>query len=297
MSDVLNCDGMTAAQARAAVRAHCGAQEAARKAERDKRAEHRRANAERLGWVVGHPPARPKKFPVRVGQRPEIRFNGRRALVAATEDAFIGFDSGHPVKRLTFEVVAGRYDCFRVTAILEDGDLTPATYWLSGCDVSEVTTGGAIRFCSGFELAARDCAAAFAVQAIPEPEVAASRHLLKAAAALQQADAAPANSKPKTKQRQAVTQRDAAKLCGVTEETIRRWEKGESTPEGYPGRQDAVTLRAWAARREEAAKLKRGLTKMTIARDIDAATQKKQHSDWQADMRRRGATGYRSSDY
>ena len=180
MSDVLNCDGMSVEEARAALRARCKAQEAARIAERDKRAEHLRVNSGRLGWVVGHPPARPKKFPVRVGQRPEIRFNGRRALVARWQDAFIGFDSGHPVKRLTFEIVAGRYDCFRVTAILEDVDLTRETYWLSGCDVSEVTTGGAIRFCSGFELAA-----AFAVQAIPEPEVATARHLLKAAAALE----------------------------------------------------------------------------------------------------------------
>jgi len=105
------------------------------------------------------------------------------------------------------------------------------------------------------------------------------------------------NGKPKTKQRQAVTQSEAAKLCGVTEETIRRWEKGEGTPSRYPGRHDAVTLRAWAAWREEAANIKRGLTKMTIVRDMDRATQKKQHSDWQADMRRRGATGYRSSDY
>lgn len=185
MSDVLNCAGMTAEQARAALRAHCRAQDAARKAERDKRAEHRRANAERLGWVVGHPQARPKKFP-RYPLRtfPGINFNGRRALVAATEDEFIGFDSGHPLKRLAFDIVAGRYDCFRVTAILEDEDLTAETYWLSGSDVSEVT-GGAIRFCSGFELAARDGAAAFAVRPIPEPEVAASRLLLKAAAALE----------------------------------------------------------------------------------------------------------------
>ena len=115
--------------------------------------------------------------------------------------------------------------------------------------------------------------------------------------AMQQADAAPANSKPKTKQRQAVTLLEAAQLCNVTEKTIRRWEKGESTPEGYPGRGDAVALGAWAARRKEAANIKRGLTKMTIVRDMDRATQKKQHSDWQADMRRRGATGYRSSDY
>jgi hypothetical protein len=115
--------------------------------------------------------------------------------------------------------------------------------------------------------------------------------------AMQQADAAPANSKPKTKQRQAVTLLEAAQLCNVTEKTIRRWEKGESTPEGYPGRGDAVALGAWVACRKEAANIKRGLTKMTIVRDMDRATQKKQHSDWQADMRRRGATGYRSSDY
>ena len=114
--------------------------------------------------------------------------------------------------------------------------------------------------------------------------------------AMRQADAAPAN-KPKTKKRQPVTQRDAAKLCNVTEKTIRRWEKGEATPEDYPGRGDAVALGAWAARRKEAANIKRGLTKMAIVRDMDRATQKKQYSDWQAEMRRRGATGYRSSDY
>jgi hypothetical protein len=182
MSDVLNCDGMTAEQARAALRAHCRAHETAANAERGKRAEHRRANSERLGWVIGQPPVRPEKHPAR--QCPKIRFNGHAALVATTEDEFIGFDTGHPVKRLTLEITAGRYDCYRVTAVLEDEDLTPDTYWLSGCDVSEVT-GGAIRFCSGFELAARDGAAAFAVKAIPEPEVAASRHLLKAAAALE----------------------------------------------------------------------------------------------------------------
>ena len=229
--DVLNCDGMTAEQARAALRAHCRAQEALLKASRDKRAEHLRVNSGRLGWVVGHPPARPKKFPVRVGQRPEIRFNGRRALVAATEDAFIGFDSGHPVKRLTFEIVAGRYDCFRVTAILEDEDLTQETYWLSGCDVSEVTRD-AIRFCSGFELAARDGAAAFAVHPIPEPEVAASRLLLKAAAALQQADAAQPSKEARKRQavKRAVKVSQAAKDFSVSRPTINKWERGEGKP-------------------------------------------------------------------
>ena len=111
--------------------------------------------------------------------------------------------------------------------------------------------------------------------------------------AMRQADAAPANSKPKTKQRQAVTQRDAAKLCGVTEETIRRWEKGAGKPEGYPGRQDAVTLRVWVEGNRQAANIKRAV-KNTVLVD----PRKLSESDkWHDNMKRRGATGYRSSDY
>jgi hypothetical protein len=37
----------------------------------------------------------------------------------------------------------------------------------------------------------------------------------------------PFYSKPKTKQRLPVTQSEAAKLCGVTEKTICRWETGD----------------------------------------------------------------------
>ena len=111
--------------------------------------------------------------------------------------------------------------------------------------------------------------------------------------AMRQADAAPANSKPKTKKRQPVTQSEAAQLCNVTEKTIRRWEKGEATPEGYPGRGDAVALGAWAARRKEAATVKRAL-KNTVHVDC----QKLSESDrWQADMKRRGAAGRRQGDW
>ena len=113
--------------------------------------------------------------------------------------------------------------------------------------------------------------------------------------AMRQADAAQPSKE--ARKRQPVTLREAAQLCSVTAKTVQRWEKGKATPEDYPGRGDAVALGAWAARRKGAANIKRGLTKMMIVRDMDRATQKKQHSDWQAEMRRRGATGYRSSDY
>ncbi|MDD3886863.1 MAG: hypothetical protein PHI35_08320 [Victivallaceae bacterium] len=107
------------------------------------------------------------------------------------------------------------------------------------------------------------------------------------------ADAAPANSKPKTKKRQPVTQSEAAALCGVTLKTVQRWDMGNGTPEGYPGRGDAVTLRAWAARRKEAATVKRAL-KNTVHVDC----QKLSESDrWQADMKRHGAAGRRQGDW
>ena len=113
--------------------------------------------------------------------------------------------------------------------------------------------------------------------------------------AMRQADAAQPSKE--ARKRQPVTLREAAQLCSVTAKTVQRWEKGAGTPEGYPGRGDAVALGAWVARRKEAAYMKRGLAKMMIVPDMDRATQKKQYSDWQAEMRRRGATRHRQSDY
>ncbi len=93
--------------------------------------------------------------------------------------------------------------------------------------------------------------------------------------------------------RQDVTQSEAAALCGKTLKTVQRWDMGNGTPEGYPGRGDAVTLRAWAARRQEAETVKRAL-KNTVHVDC----QKLSGSDrWQADMKRRGAAGRRQGDW
>lgn len=59
--------------------------------------------------------------------------------------------------------------------------------------------------------------------------------------------------------RPAVTQADAARIVGRTSRTIQGWEKGKGTPEGWPGRGDAVALAAWASRRTEQARLKQAL--------------------------------------
>lgn len=101
------------------------------------------------------------------------------------------------------------------------------------------------------------------------------------------------NGKPKTKRRQDVTQSEAAKICGKKEKTIRRWDKGEGMPEGYPGRGDAVALKTWDARRKEAANVKRAIKK-TIPIDPHKLSESER---WQADMKGRGVTGHRQSDY
>jgi DNA-binding transcriptional MerR regulator len=93
--------------------------------------------------------------------------------------------------------------------------------------------------------------------------------------------------------RQDVTQSEAAALCGVTLKTVQRWDRGEGTPEGYTGRGDAVTLRAWAARRKEAAAVKRAL-KNTVHVDCQKLSES---ARWQADMKRRGAAGRRQGDW
>jgi len=68
----------------------------------------------------------------------------------------------------------------------------------------------------------------------------------------------PAKNEPR-KRRPAVTLKDAGKICNVTERTIQEWEKGNGTPEGWPGRGDPVALRAFASRRTEQRNVKRAL--------------------------------------
>lgn len=300
MNDVLNCDGMTAEQARAALRAHCRAQEAARKAERDKRAEHRRANAERLG-ITGGSPTRPKRYPARHGWQ-KLTHNGEPATGVLYASEWRCFETGWPYKLLTFVAVVRRHRCYKWQIQLEGEDLTKETAWLEASDI-DMITGAKIHFRNGFTLESRDGIAVAVSRRMTEAEIQAEAVILDVAEGMEHKPltaaqrGARAKGGPTTKRRQPVTLLEAAQLCNVTEKTIRRWEKGEATPEDYPGRGDAVVLGAWAARRKEAANIKRGLTKMTIVRDMDRATQKKQYSDWQAETRRRGATGYRSSDY
>ncbi|MFZ5501125.1 MAG: hypothetical protein ACOY58_04350 [Candidatus Micrarchaeota archaeon] len=49
-----------------------------------------------------------------------------------------------------------------------------------------------------------------------------------------------------TTKRLPVTQKVAAKLCGVTERQIGKWDKGIQKPDRYPGRHDLAVLTSWA---------------------------------------------------
>lgn len=63
-------------------------------------------------------------------------------------------------------------------------------------------------------------------------------------------DKVEARAKPKPaevrQKRLPVTQKVAAKLCGVTEKQIGKWDKGVQRPDRYPGRYDLAVLVAWA---------------------------------------------------
>lgn len=80
-----------------------------------------------------------------------------------------------------------------------------------------------------------------------------------------------ANGTPgaKARKRGGVTQKEAATLIGVSVSTIRTWERGEHTPEGYPGRGDAVLLRAFAGRREEGKRMKAAVIGAIRPRNMD----------------------------
>lgn len=192
MNDVLNCDGMTAEQARAALRAHCRAQEAARKAERDKRAEHRRANAERLG-ITGGSPTRPKRYPARHGWQ-KLTHNGEPATGVLYASEWRCFETGWPYKLLTFVAVVRRHRCYKWQIQLEGEDLTKETAWLEASDI-DMITGAKIHFRNGFTLESRDGIAVAVSRRMTEAEIQAEAVILDVAERIK-ADAAP---KPKTK--------------------------------------------------------------------------------------------------
>jgi len=215
MSDVLNCDGMAAEQARAALPAHCGAQEAARKAERDKRAEHRRANAERLG-IIGGQPERPAHYPARHGWQ-KLTHNGEPATGVLYASEWRCFETDWPYKLLTFVAVVRPHVAYAWQIQLEGEDLTKETAWLEASDIDAIA-GASIRFRNGFVLESRDGIAVASTTRMTEAEIQASAVILDVVERIK-ADASPASSKPKTKQRQAVTQSDR------TEWTLQAQEK------------------------------------------------------------------------
>ena len=49
--------------------------------------------------------------------------------------------------------------------------------------------------------------------------------------------------------------------------TISKWEHGRGTPEGYPGRDDAVALKAWIGRFAEGVRMKKAMAKMVSYND------------------------------
>ena len=171
MSDVLNCDGMTAEQARAALRAHCRAQEALLKASRDKR----RANAERLG-IIGGQPERPAHYPARHGWQ-KLTHNGEPATGVLYASEWRCLETDWPYKLLTFVAVVRRHKCYKWQIQLEGEDLTKETAWLEASDIDRIT-GAKIHFRNGFVLESRDVAAVAVPKRMTEAETQAEAVIL-----------------------------------------------------------------------------------------------------------------------
>lgn len=165
-------------KARAALRAHCKAQEAARKAERDKRAEHRRANAERLG-ITGGSPTRPKRYPARHGWQ-KLTHNGEPATGVLYASEWRCFETGWPYKLLTFVAVVRRHRCYKWQIQLEGEDLTKETAWLEASDIDKIT-GAKIHFRNGFTLESRDGIAVAVSRRMTEAEIQAEAVILDVA--------------------------------------------------------------------------------------------------------------------
>lgn len=162
-------------KARAALRARCRAQEALRKASRDKRAEHRRVNAERLG-IIGGQPERPAHYPARRGWQ-KLTHNGEPATGVLYASEWRCFETDWPYKLLTFVAVVRQHVAYAWQIQLEGGDLTRETAWLEASDIDAIA-GASVRFRNGFVLESRDGIAVASPKRMTEAEIQASAVIL-----------------------------------------------------------------------------------------------------------------------
>ena len=205
MIEVLNCDGMTVEQARAAVRAHCRNVEATLKAKRAEESAHRQANSERLG-IIGGQPSRPKRYPARHGWQKLIH-NGEQATGVLYRSEWRCFETEHVYKLLSFVSVIRRHKCYAWQIQLEGQDLTKETAWLEASDIDKIT-GMKIHFRNGFILESRDDIAIAVPRSMTEAEIQAESAILDVAEGME-----GTHKKPTPAQREA---QDAPRQSGFS---------------------------------------------------------------------------------
>jgi len=86
-----------------------------------------------------------------------------------------------------------------------------------------------------------------------------------------------------------VTLEEAARIVGRTARSVHGWEAGKGTPDGYPGRGDAVALNAWASRRTEQDNLKKSLARPVRVADVGSVSQWRLIAGLAQNRRLRGA--------
>lgn len=150
MSDIVNCDGMSDEEARAALRRHVQESEDARQAERERAALARAANAARLGFNESGIPVRPARYARAVGDALPLTVNGTPARLIRSSARWEGWDTDFPHRILEGVAVVGRHKVYKLRLALDGEDLTRETAWLTMRDAVAVG-GGRVRFVSGFE--------------------------------------------------------------------------------------------------------------------------------------------------
>ena len=86
------------------------------------------------------------------------------------------------------------------------------------------------------------------------------------------------NKGKKKKNRGAITQKNAAALCGVSPRQLQKWEKGQATPERYPGRGDVIVFKAWAMGYQQKKALDKEVFNMERATPMDPQKMDKKFS-------------------
>ncbi len=263
----------------------------------EERKAHMAANNERIKTPDG------RKTPKRCDSVRLVMDDGKRhtAYICDAKQQPNDWDTDYPSITLTCRLVWGRCDAADFTLAIDTGLLSARTAKLRPWHISEISQPKwTVVFSDGSIIDMKYC------RLTPITDMQAIRDNANVQRIIAAHFSGGGNMAVKTN-RQAVTQFSAAKACGVSERTIRDWDKNKSTPKDYPGRKNPTVFIKWADSYKQTQSAKKELRNAARVPDMDVYTSKDQCQKWdegqrndddfQSEMRRYGKGGKRKSDY